>query len=59
MKTKCICLSVSKRNMDMVDVIDEYADILGISKAQAVFHIIKDYNRIKTKERIMELGGLR
>jgi len=59
MKTKCICLSVSKRNMDMVDVIDEYADILGISKAQAVFHIIKDYNRIKMKERIMELGGLR
>jgi len=59
MKTKCICLSVSKRNMDMVEVIDEYADILGISKAQAVFHIIKDYNRIKMKERIMELGGYR
>jgi len=59
MKTKCICLSVSKRNMDMVEVIDGYADILGISKAQAVFHIIKDYNRIKMKERIMELGGLR
>jgi len=45
--------------MDMVEVIDEYADILGISKAQAVFHIIKDYNRIKMKERIIELGGYR
>jgi hypothetical protein len=59
MKTKCICLSVSRRNADMIDVIDEYADILGISKAQAVFHIIKDYNRMKMKERIRELEGAR
>ena len=39
----------------MVDLIDEYADMLGMSKACAVFHIIKDYNRLKLKERIREL----
>ena len=50
-------LSISKRNEDMVDVIDEYADMLGMSKACAVFHIIKDYNRLKLKERIRELEG--
>ena len=52
MKSRSICLSISKRNEDMVDVIDEYADMLGMSKACAVFHIIKDYNRLKLKERI-------
>jgi hypothetical protein len=36
----------------MVEVIDEYADMLGMSKAGAEFHIIKDYNRLKLKERI-------
>ena len=41
----------------MVDIIDEYADMLGMSKACAVFHIIKDYNRLKLKERIRELEG--
>lgn len=36
MKSRSICLSISKRNEDMVDVIDEYADMLGMSKACAV-----------------------
>ena len=57
MKSRSICLSISKRNKDMVEIIDEYADIFGMSKAGAVFHIIKDYNRLKLKERIRELEG--
>jgi len=44
MKSKSICLSISRRNKDIVEVIDEYADMLGISKSGAVFHIIKDYD---------------
>lgn len=57
MKSRSICLSVSKRNEDMVEIIDEYADMFGMSKASAVFHIIKDYNKLKLKERIRELEG--
>ena len=57
MKSRSICLSISKRNEDMVEIIDEYAGIFGMSKAGAVFHIIKDYNRLKLKERIRELEG--
>jgi len=58
MKSRSICLSISRPNEDMVEVIDEYADMLGMSKAGAVFHIIKDYNRLKLKERIRELEGV-
>ena len=57
MKSRSICLSISKRNEDMVDVIDEYADMLGMSRSNANFYIIGDYNRLKTKERIRELEG--
>lgn len=57
MKTRSICLSLSKRNEEMAEVIEEYADIFGMTKAGAVFYIIKDYNRLKTKERIRELEG--
>lgn len=59
MKSRSICLSISKRNEDMLDLIDDYADIFGMSKAGAVFHIIKDYGRLKLKERIKELEGAR
>ena len=57
MKARSICLSLSRRNEEMAEVIDEYADIFGMTKAGAVFHIIKDYNRLKTRERIRELEG--
>ena len=57
MKSRSICLSISKRNEDMVDVIDEYADMLGMSRSNTIFYIIGDYNRLKMKERIRELEG--
>ena len=57
MNRRHLCLSVSRRNEDKIDLLDEYADMLGMSKACAVFHIIKDYNRLKLKERIREMEG--
>jgi len=41
----------------MAELIDEYADLLGMTKAGAVFHIMRDWNRLKMKERIRELEG--
>ena len=57
MKSRSLCLSISRKNEDMEDVIDEYADMLGMSKAGAVFHIIRDYTRLQLQERIRELEG--
>lgn len=55
MRNRCICISVSKKNEDMVDLLDEYADGLGFSKSGAFFYIMKDWNRLKLKERLAEL----
>ena len=49
------CLSVSKKNEDTADLIDEYADIWGMSFSGAVFHIVNEYTQLKTKEIIREL----
>ena len=49
------CLYVNKRNEDVCDLIDEYADMWGMPENGAVFHIIRDYSRLKLKERIREL----
>lgn len=57
MKSRSLCLSVSRKNEDLEDIIDEYADMWGMSKAGAVFHIIRDYGRLQLKERIRELEG--
>ena len=55
MTTRNMCLYVSRKNEDMLDMIDEYADHLGLSKSCAIFYIIKDYSRLKLLERIREL----
>ena len=57
MNRRHLCLSVSRRNEDKVDLLDEYADMLGMSRSNANFYIISDYNRLKMKERIRELEG--
>lgn len=57
MNRRHICCSVSRRNEDKVDLLDEYADMLGMSRSNAIFYIIGDYNRLKMKERIRELEG--
>ena len=43
----------------MIDLLDEYADCLNMTKAGAVFHILKDWNRLKLKERIAEMEAAR
>ena len=57
MNRRHLCLSVSRRNEDKVDLLDEYADMLGMSRSNANFYIISDSNRLKMKERIRELEG--
>ena len=57
MKSRNMCLYVNRKNEDVIDLIDEYADMWGMSKAGAVFHIIRDYSRLQLKERIRELEG--
>jgi hypothetical protein len=51
------CLYVNRRNEDVLDLIGEYADMLGLPENGAIFHIVRDYSRLHLKERIRELEG--
>jgi hypothetical protein len=44
MKSRTICLSVSKRNKRYIDLIDDYANEFNLNKAQTIFRIIGEYN---------------
>ena len=55
MKILVMGLSGSRRNEDVVDLIDEYADLWGISFSAATFKIVKDYNRMSFDRRLKEL----
>ena len=59
MKPRMRCLSVSDKNQEAVEFIDEYSDMTGATFAGAVFAIAKDWKRLKTKERLWELQAIR
>ena len=57
MKSRNMCVYVNGKNEDVLDLIDEYADMWGMHQNGAIFHIIRDYSRLHLKERIRELEG--
>ena len=48
--TRSFCLSISKRNRDIIDLIDETSDQLHLTKADTVFHMMREYRRLKRLE---------
>jgi hypothetical protein len=48
--TKQICLSVSKKNEDTADLIEEYSSHLNLNKAETIFFIINEYHRRRINE---------
>ena len=59
MRATNFCLSVSKRNEDVLDLVDEYSDMFGLSKADTIFTILREYPRLKMKERVREIESIR
>ena len=57
MKSRNMSLYVNRKNEEVIDLIDEYADMWGMPQNGAIFHIIRDYSRLQLKERIRELEG--
>ncbi len=53
------CLSVSRKNEDTWDLVEEYADMWGMSDSAAVFYIVREYGRLQLKDRMRELEVVR
>ena len=56
---QAFCLSISRRNNDIIDLIDQYADQLHLSKADTVFFMIREYRRLKRLEDEGMLGHVK
>ena len=56
---RAFCLSISRRNTDIIDLIDQYADQLRLTKADTVFYMIREYRRIKRLEDEGMLGHVK
>ncbi len=57
-KIRSFCLSISRRNTDIPEVIDEYSEILNLTKADTICHIIREYPTLKNKERFREMQAM-
>ena len=51
-KSRAVCLSVSKRNQSTMDIVDDYSLYFNLPKSQTVFRIIKEYHDSKLQESI-------
>ena len=49
-KIRSFCLSISRRNTDIPEVIDEYSEILNLTKADTICHIIREYPTLKNRK---------
>ena len=49
-KTKKISLSVKKKNEDVMDILDAYADKMCLSRSDFVFRLINLYHYQQQKE---------
>ena len=55
MKSKGICLNVSRRNDDLPEMIEEYSEKFNLSKADTVAEILRAYPKlIAYKQKVME-----
>lgn len=47
MLNRSVCLSVSKRNKKMLDIVDDYSLEWNLDKAPTIFRIIREYDKLK------------
>ena len=56
---RSFCFSISMRNKEVVDLIEEYSEMFGLSKAKTVFYMLKEYPKLKANEKERELEQVR
>ena len=52
MKKNQLCLSVSKRNNQYLDLLEDYSMEFNLNKTQTIFKILKEYNTLKCQGKI-------
>jgi len=49
MSTRSVCLSVSRRNQRVLDIVDDYSLEWGLDRAPTIFRIAREYDALVKK----------
>jgi hypothetical protein len=47
MDTRSMCLSVSKKNKRVLDMVEDYSLQFNLNTAQTIFRIVREYDQMK------------
>jgi hypothetical protein len=47
MEARAMCLSVSKRNQRVMDMVEDYSLQFNLNTAQTIFRIVREYDKMK------------
>ena len=47
METRSVCLSVSKKNQRVMDMVEDYSLQFNLNTAQTIFRIVREYDQMK------------
>ena len=53
MLNRSVCLSVSKRNKKMLDIVDDYSLEWNLDKAPTIFRIIREFDKMQKSKASM------
>ena len=47
METRTMCLSVSRKNKRVMDMVEDYSLLFNLNTAQTIFRIVREYDQMK------------
>jgi hypothetical protein len=47
METRAMCLSVSRKNQSVMDMVDDYSLQFNLNTSQTIFRIVREYDQMK------------
>lgn len=47
METRAMCLSVSKKNKGVMDMVEDYSLQFNLNTSQTIFRIVREYDQMK------------
>ena len=46
MEQRTMCLSVSKKNKNALDIVEDYSLVFNLNIAQTIFRIVREYDKM-------------
>jgi len=46
MEQRTMCLSVSKKNKNALDIVEDYSLVFNLNTAQTIFRIVREYDKM-------------